>query len=727
MTAPTYTPPASPAGYVSQDAYFGQILDEFIADTPADLVWPNSIPIYAAMRRDPTCSAVLDGWLLQLLRATWQLDGRGCDPEVVKMVADDMGLRVVGSDEAGAARVRGVSWEDHLASALSSKLVFGHMGFALGAEMREGQARLQVLAERLPQTLTQIHADPKTGAFLGVSQDAARKGNRPQILARNMAWYCHRREGANWAGTSMFRAAWMPFRIKKEMIRVHATSNRRWGSGVPVMEALPGTNPSGEQMAQAMQMAASARSGEQSGAASPPGFAMKILGLQGAIPDTLAFIEWLDRQVSRAALMPHIELGQGTTGGSRALGTSFIDSWMLALETLATATAMEATRQIAARLVEWNRGTDEPVPSVVVSGIGSKREVTAESLASLLAAGALSADPALEAWVRREYRLPEREESDGIPTGRIFESDIATGTISRNERRKMFNLPPVEGGDELPDLNPSKAQPTPPQPETKPIAASRRRKQADGQLALPIAASAEDDARKVQDDYEAALAAALAAWPALAAPMTADLADQAEEHVTAGSVAALATLSVGAAAVDAVAVALAAWMLTLAGSSARRVVAEAAAQGVAVDEAQPDEDHIGQVAAVAAALLAGAYAAAATRRAMQAPTDVAAAVTEVLDGMSTAERGTVAAELGAALSTAQNAGRTAVFAAASPATLVADESNDSGSRCEACTQVNGRTYGSLAEAQADYPSLAAGYAHCAGGSRCRGTLRGVWT
>ncbi len=255
MTAPTYKPPINPAGYVTE-AYYGQVLDEFVADTPYDLVWPNSVPTYAAMRRDPTCAAVLDGYLLQLLRATWQLDGRGCDPKLTKLVADDMGLRVVGSDDAGAARVRGVSWEDHLASALSSKLVFGHMGFALGADLSSGEARLKVLAERLPQTITEIHADPKTGEFLGVSQAAGRRDGKPEILARNMAWYCHRREGANWAGTSMFRAAWMPFRIKKEMIRVHAMSNQRWGAGVPVMEALPGTNPSPAQMSEAMQMAA---------------------------------------------------------------------------------------------------------------------------------------------------------------------------------------------------------------------------------------------------------------------------------------------------------------------------------------------------------------------------------------------------------------------------------------------------------------------------------------
>lgn len=715
MTTPTYKPPTSPAGYVSE-AYYTQILDEFVADTPTELVWPNSIPTYAAMRRDATCSAVLDGWLLQLLRATWQLDGRGCDPELTRMVADDLGLRVVGSDESGGARTRGVSWEDHLAAALSAKLVFGHMGFALGAEMRDGQARLKVLAERLPQTLTEIHADPKTGEFLGVTQDAARRSGKPQILARNMAWYCHRREGANWAGTSMFRSAWTPFRVKKEMIRIHAMSNQRWGAGVPVMEALPGTQPSPLQMAEAQQLASDARAGLQSGMASPPGFTMKILGLTGGIPDTLAFIEWLDRQVSRASLMPHIELGQGSTGGSRALGTAFIDSFMLALETLAEQTAMEATRQISGRIVEWNRGPDEPVPSVVVSGIGSKREVTAESLNMLLQSGALSADPGLEAWIRREYRLPERQDADGqaVPSGRIFESDVAQGVLTKNERRAMFNLPPVEGGDTLPDTRPAADRTaTPPQVE-KPVAA-KRRSQTSGQLELPIAAAAEDDeARRVQADYEAALAALLAAWPMLAAPLVDDLVFQVEAGV------ALTSVVASALTVDGITAGLLTAMAALANQAGEHVVASAAAHGVTVDQPPPDEGRLAEVAAVTAGLVAGAYTGAAVRRAMLAPAGQAGVlVRAALDDMSSAQRGTVADNLGAALAVAQGQGRLAAIAASPPRLIRATEKLDP-SACEECRQVDGKTYRSLAEAAEDYGPT--GMLRCAGRSRCRGQL-----
>lgn len=464
-------------------------------------------------------------------------------------------------------------------------------------------------------------------------------------------------------------------------------------------------------------MAAAARAGEQAGAATPPGFVMKILGLSGAVPDTLAFIEWLDRQVSRASLMPHIELGQGTTGGSRALGTTFVDSWMLALETLATQTAMEATRQIAARIVEWNRGPDEAVPQVVVSGIGSKREVTAESLASLLDAGALSSDPALEAWVRREYRLPEREVQDGkaVPTGRLFESDISTGMVTRNERRAMFNLPPVAGGDALVDPK----APAAPAPEPK--VAAKRKRQAEGQLALPIAAAADDEADRVQRDYDAALAALLAAWPVLAAPLVADLASQAAASTTAG----LASLAASTDVVVGVEQALTDAMFRLATQAGKQVVASASAQGVDIPPVAVDGGHLAEIAAVTATLLASRYATTAAERALIAPVGgVADAVRAALVDLSTATRGMVADRLGAALSTAQGQGRLAVLSATPAVAYVADEVNDKG-RCTVCASADGRRYESLTEALRDYPNGVQNVA-CEGGTRCRGHLVPIW-
>ena len=401
----TTTAPKRTLGYV--DPYMYQSVFTDMLEHVPDLLFPGSIPVYARMRRDPQLTAILSSWMLQLRRAQWQVDPAGCDPQVAKRIADDLGLHVVGDDQPGAARTRGVSWNEHLRAALGM-LTFGFAGFELLADTVTGQARLAGLYERPQWTISHLHVDGVTGDLQGITQDAAWKDGSPQIPASRLVWYANEREGANWAGSSLLRSCYSSWFIKEEMKRVHAISNRRWGAGVPTMKADPGTQPSTPQMMQALELTSAMRAGESAGAVVPPGFNLDIKGLSGSVPDTLSYIKWLDQQMSRSALMGMIDLGE-TPNGSRALGETFVDAFLLALEAAAEHVADVATRQIAARLVDWNEGDTEAVPRIVVSGVGSRREVTAQSLQLLLTSGALAADPALEAWVRREYRLPERD------------------------------------------------------------------------------------------------------------------------------------------------------------------------------------------------------------------------------------------------------------------------------------------------------------------------------
>lgn len=675
------TVPASLRGYVS-DFRYGDILDELVADLPVDLYWPNSVATYSSMRRESHINAGLNGYTLQLRRAQWQLDGRGCRPQVVNQVAEDMGLLVAGRDAGGAARVRGVSWHEHLRSALLS-LTFGHQGFELGADTSSGSARLVTLAERPPHTIRQIYTDPRTGAFLGVDQTRAAKAKGPQIKADRMAWYCHEREAASWAGVSVLRSIWPAYVVKREMLKVHAQANRRWGMGIPVMEALPGTAPTPAQMSEAMQMASAARAGEQAGAASPPNFAMRILGITGSVPDTLGFLRFLNQEISSGLLMPHMDLGS-SANGSRALGESFTDSWLLALGSIGAEICDVATRQIAARIVEWNFGPDEPVPSVVVSGIGAKRDVTAESLKLLLDAGALAADPALEAWVRREYRLPEREQA--APSAPI--------------------VPPTPA----------------PEASARPRA---KRRQAKGQLPLFNAADdPEPDHAAIQEQWEQAKADLLAQWPEAAQSMVDELAAQAEAAVEEEDLGLLGSLAVSAGVIAAVSLLIGDAGVGLAVEAAAGVVAEAAAQGVTVVAPDaPGANRVRQTADAIAAVVAAGYASGAARAALQIagadPATVRAAVEAHLSELGTSTNGIVGDNMGALLSAAQNAGRLAVLEVAPDATYAAVEANDK-NRCKACADVSGKTFATLAEAVESYPS--AGFKDCAGGLRCRGFI-----
>lgn len=675
MTAPT-RPPLHPVGVVDDNQY-GTLVHDVYENVP-DLYYPHSVEIYSLMRRDPRLAAVLAGYTLQLRRAQWQLDGAGCRPEVVRLVADSLGLNVQGQDTRTGISRHGVSWNEHLRAALSH-LTFGHAGFELVADIADGKARLATLAERLPQSIHAIHSDPKTGALLGVDQMLAGRKTGPQIRADRLAWYTHEREGAAWQGVSLLRPAYAAWLVKREMMRVHAISNRRWGAGVPVMEALPGTVPTPEQMHQAQLLASAARAGDQAGAVAPPGFTLRIAGLSGAVPDTLRFLEWLNREMASSALMAHLDLGTGDNGGSRALGQAFLDSWTLALETIGENVADTATRQIVAKVVDWNWGETEPVPVVTVAGIGSRREVTAESLQLLLNSGALSADPALEAWVRREFRLPEREGPAPAPA-------------------------------------PSRQTEPRPEPESNPE---------------PVAAAAAPetvDVEQIQADHQEATDDATGEWQAAATALITAVAAATAAELGAGMLVGLGSITIPASVTDALAEMLRGRMMRLAERSARLTTREvrpfARVPAALLDATR---DRIGQVARTTVDMIVSGYTTGAAREALRLTgqeLDVDA-VTEavrvhLVDLSAAKESGWVHGNLASALTTAQAAGREAVLAQLPTGTQFrTTEVNDRG-RCGPCGEVDGTVYNSLADALADYP--AGKYRGCLGRDRCRGLI-----
>jgi hypothetical protein len=694
------SPPTSLKGIVSDttyDAWLGEALELI-----PNLVYPLSNATYTSMRRDPQLAAILAGWTLQIRQATWAVDPAGCRPEVAQLVADDLGLPIMGDDQPRAARVRGVSWAEHLRTALLS-LVYGHYGFEMQVAVRDGLVRLIALAERPPHTITYIHTDPRAGSFLGVSQDQIGNFDVPQIKADRMVWYCHDREGTSFQGQSLLRPAYGPWLLKKELQRVLATSSRRFGMGVPTMKALAGTQPTEAQMSSALGLATSARVGESGGAVVPPGFVFELVGMTGSTPDTLAFIKYLDQQASRMALMGHMDLGE-TTNGSRALGDTFVNVLMMALRAVASNLADTVTRQVAARLVEWNWGLDEPVPTVAVSNIGSQRDVNAESLSLLMQSGALAADPALESWVRREFRLPEREPQSPPP---------------------LQPPPPVPP----PAVTPAPASTT---PATTPVAAARsraRRRPQQGQLALFAAGDdPEPDYAAIQQQWVDTQAGLLEQWPGMAQPMVDELTAQAQTAASGGDIAALGTLAVSAGVVAAVSLMLGGGATGLAVEAASNVVAEAAAQGVAVVAPdRPGTDRVQQTAEAVAALIAAGYSSGAAKTALQSagadPDVVAAAVRAHLDELGTSTNGLVGENVGALLSAAQNAGRIAVLEAAPAATYVATEQLDSNT-CLPCAGAHGTEFSTLEAALAVYP--ASGNRSCLGRGRCRGFVRAVW-
>jgi hypothetical protein len=219
--------------------------------------------------------------------------------------------------------------------------------------------------------------------------------------------------------------------------------------GIPVVE-----NDQGASIAQIREsgnMATRMRAGEFSGAGLPPGMHAKFLGVEGTLPDTLARINYEDEQMARRFLAMYMQLGTTQTG-SRALGQTFVDSFALAQESIATDYMKTSNEHIIEDLIDINYGIDESAP-LLDFVVEDNKKLAIEDLVKLIDAGVITTDPELEEYVRTEYELPEKPEGAGngspdVPVGdpsaraRVRLKDR---TKERHDRRRPDPSPQPDG------------------------------------------------------------------------------------------------------------------------------------------------------------------------------------------------------------------------------------------------------------------------------------------
>ncbi|MCZ7434772.1 hypothetical protein O7598_00005, partial [Micromonospora sp. WMMC241] len=321
------TAPVNEIGYAHLGGNWWTSDDE---PTP-ELRWPESVAVYDAMRsQDSQVGSVLRAVTYPLRRTPWRLDPAGARDEVVRLVAEDLGLPVAGRNPEPMPRTRDrFSWSEHLRLALLM-LPFGFMPFEQVYRIDEqGRARLRKLAERMPRTIEKIDVAPD-GGLVSITQYGAKTEQRARpIPVDRLVVYVLEREGGNWLGRSVLRSCYKNWLIKDRLLRVQAQTIERNGMGVPLYEGAEGE----EDLTKGAQMAQAWRAGQSAGSAIPHGAKMRLLGVEGSLPDADKPIRYHDEQIARAVLAHFLNLGTQT--GSWALGTTFADFFTLSLQTLA--------------------------------------------------------------------------------------------------------------------------------------------------------------------------------------------------------------------------------------------------------------------------------------------------------------------------------------------------------------------------------------------------------
>lgn len=367
-----------------------------------ELRWPLSVDVYDRMRRgDSQIASVLRAVTLPVRRTIWRLDPNGARDEVVTLVAEDLGLPVVGAGNSPPpVRTKDrFSWGEHLRLALLS-VAFGHMFFEQVVRVDEqGMVRLRKLGPRMPRTLTAINVGSDGGL---ISIDQAGLTTKVTIPVDRLVAYVHDREGGNWFGTSLLRPMYKHWIIKDRLLRTQAQAIDRNGMGIPIYTAAEDE----EGLADGRALAQSMRGGENAGGAIPNGASIELKGVEGRLHDPAPAIQYHDEQIARAVLGHFLNLGSET--GSWALGTTFADFFILSLQAVANDIADVANAHIVEDLVDWNFGADEPAPKIVFDEIGSQHDANAAALLALAQAGLIQPDRILEEAIRQMFGLPSK-------------------------------------------------------------------------------------------------------------------------------------------------------------------------------------------------------------------------------------------------------------------------------------------------------------------------------
>lgn len=381
-----------------------------------ELRWPECLKTFDMMRRqDAQVRTVLKAVTLPILATQWRLDPAGADPRVVDDIGEQLGLPIVGreGEQAQPRRQRRFSWSEHLRMALLA-LPFGAMYFEQVVEFdpTTRRYRLRKLAPRMPATLSDIHV-ARDGGLVGIEQRPpaatwtirASDAGRIVIPVDRLVAYVHEREGSNWGGESILRAAYKNWMLKDRLLKLEALTIERNGIGVPVYTNPENASPT--DIEKGRQMANSYRAGDAAGASLPYDSKFALMGVTGQLPDPRPAIDYHDAQIGRVALAHFLNLdGQG---GSYALASTQADLFTTAVKSVAEMVRDAANRYIVEDLVDWNFGETVAAPQIVFDEISESSLSIANALRTLVDAGVIIPDRSLEEQVRRWLDLPAKD------------------------------------------------------------------------------------------------------------------------------------------------------------------------------------------------------------------------------------------------------------------------------------------------------------------------------
>lgn len=380
---------------------FGGFITE---DQNSEFFGQSAIRTYDLMRKtDATVGAVLDALKLPILSAECGVESADKDDQGQNDIAEFVRSNLFDTLEGG--------WHGYLREALGF-LDFGFWYHEKVHHVVDGEVRLRKLASRLPTAhykwvMENDLTTPGVTQMLltidkRVDPDAV---TRPEIPMSKLVLLTHKREGDNYEGTSVLRAAYKHWYIKDTLYRIDGVKHER-GAGV-LKITLPDTTSTTDR-ADAIEMGENFKTNDKSYIVLPNSKWNVDLLANGIKEQSAALMESVnhhDRAILLNVLAQFMALGSSETG-SFSLSKDQSSFFTLGLRDIAANIETAINEQVVKELVDLNFGPQEKYPRLRFSKIGEiDFAELSEALSKLKAADLIKVDGNLKAWVHDTFGL----------------------------------------------------------------------------------------------------------------------------------------------------------------------------------------------------------------------------------------------------------------------------------------------------------------------------------
>lgn len=228
------------------------------------------------------------------------------------------------------------------------------------------------------------------------------------IPENKMVLLSHEREGNNYAGISLLRAAYKHWYIKDTLYKISAVAAERQGVGVVKIKQL--AKPSEPERNQAVQAAQNLRANEEGYLEEPPGFDINFMDMFGRTTlDLAADIEHHNRQIMENVGAAFMEMGSHSgSGGTHGASQDQSRIFEMSVEGIANDIREALNAQAIRQLVDLNYTGITKYPTIEHDKIASDDFPTyAKAVADLVNADAITPDADMEQALRDRASLPD--------------------------------------------------------------------------------------------------------------------------------------------------------------------------------------------------------------------------------------------------------------------------------------------------------------------------------